>query len=146
MPYAYICASGSNIGLLKSFPVGTVNFLELFPLCFEEFLMASHKSQLLEVFRERRESQFIFKKLISTLCDYYFVGGMPEAVTEWFDNSISLHQRVENVTRVHDEIVRGYQLDFGKYSGRIHAIHIDSVFSAIPRQLATLQGSISSKI
>ena len=137
MPHAYICASGSNIGLLKSFPVGAVSFLELFPLCFEEFLMASHNGLLLEVFRERRESQFIFKKLFATLLDYYFVGGMPEAVAEWFDDSNSLHERVENVKRVHEEIISGYQLDFGKYCGRIHPSQIDAVFSAIPRQLAT---------
>ncbi|MYH84745.1 MAG: AAA family ATPase, partial [Gammaproteobacteria bacterium] len=48
MPHAYLCATGSNIGLLGSFPVGKVEFLELFPMCFEEFVMASENRLLHE--------------------------------------------------------------------------------------------------
>ena len=137
LPGAYICASGSNIGLLESFPVGAVHHMELFPLCFEEFLMAKNNPKLLESFRERRDSQIVFDHLWSTLLDYCFVGGMPEAVMRWHDSSGRLIDRMNDITRIHRDLIEGYRRDFGKYAGKIHAIHIDAVFSAVPRQLAT---------
>ena len=138
-PYAFVCASGSNIGLLESYPVGSVHHLELFPLCFEEFLMAKKNAKLLESFRERRDSKVVFDQLWLTLLDYYFVGGMPEAIMHWFNDQDNLSERVSNVTRIHRELVMGYRQDFGKYAGKLHALHIDSVFTSVPRQLAVCQ-------
>ena len=137
LPRAYICASGSNIGLLESFPVGAVHHMELFPLCFEEFLMAKNNPLLLESFRERRNSQIVFDHLWTTLLDYYFVGGMPEAVMRWHTGTGRLSDRVNDVSQIHRGLMLGYRQDFGKYSGKIHALHIDAVFSAVPRQLAS---------
>ena len=51
LPNAFVCASGSNIGLLRSFPVGKVEGLTLFPFTFEEFLMGSGRAGLLEAYR-----------------------------------------------------------------------------------------------
>lgn len=139
LPYAFVSASGSNIGLLESFPVGSVHHLELFPLCFEEFLMAKQNAKLLESFRERRDSKVVFDQLWLTLLDYYFVGGMPEATMHWFNGQDNLSERVSNVTRIHRELVMGYRQDFGKYAGKLHALQIDSVFTSVPRQLAACQ-------
>lgn len=137
LPYAYICASGSNIGLLESFPVGAVHHMELFPLCFEEFVMAKNNPKLLEFFRERRHSQIVFDHLWSTLLDYCFVGGMPEAVMRWHDDNGRLIDRVIDVNRIHRDLTFGYRRDFSEYSGKVDALHIDTVFSAVPRQLAS---------
>ena len=139
LSHAHVCASGSNIGLLNSFPVGSVHHLELFPLCYEEFLMANDNPKLLESFRERSYSQFVFDHLWSTLLDYYFVGGMPEAVMRWHDGQGRLHDKVKDIRQIHNELIVGYRQDFGKYAGRINALHIDTVFSAVPRQLASNQ-------
>ncbi len=136
MPHAYICATGSNIGLLGSFPVGKVEFLELFPMCFEEFVMASGNRLLHEAFKERRRGQSIHRELWSLLLDYYFVGGMPEAVQAWFDSDGSPLERSELVKKIHRDLLAGYQRDFGKYGGKLNAGHIEAVFRNIPGQLA----------
>ena len=139
LPYAFVCASGSNIGLLESFPVGAVQHLELFPLCFEKFLMAKQNAKLLESFWQRRDSKIVFEQLWLTLLDYFFVGGMQEAVVHWFGTRKNLSTRVNNVTQIHRELVIGYRQDFGKYTDKLHALHIDSVFTSVPRQLAACQ-------
>ena len=136
LPQAFVCASGSNVGLLDSFPVGKVRQLEMFPLCFEEFLMAAGRPRLLGAFRERRRGGAVHQPLWSLLLDYYFVGGMPEAVAHWFETAGSVRQRAEGVARIHRELVTGYRRDFGKYAGKLPAQHIDAVFSNVPRQLA----------
>ena len=143
LPRAFVCASGSNVGLLGSFPVGKVRQLEMFPLGFEEFLMAAGRPRLLQAFRERRRGQAVHRDLWSLLLDYYFVGGMPEAVAHWFETAGSVRDRAEGVGRIHRDLVTGYRRDFGKYAGRLHAQHIDAVFSNVPCQLAASQdGSV----
>ncbi len=143
MPQAFVCASGSNIGLLDSFPVGKVQHMELFPFCFEEFIMATGQDRLLQAFREQKKSQAVHKLLWSQLLDFYFVGGMPEAVNSWFGVEESVYDRAQKVVQVHANLVGGYQKDFGKYAGKYHAQQIESVFQNVPRQLASSQdGSV----
>lgn len=137
LPDAFVCASGSNIGLLKSFPVGKVEMLSMFPLCFEEFLMASGQPKLLEAFQNRRFSPGVHGKFWDMLLDYYFVGGMPKAVDSWFDGASGISGRVGRVQQIHRDLVEGYRLDFGKYAGKLNAQHINAVFSNVPRQLAS---------
>ena len=136
LPRAFVCASGSNVGLLESFPVGKVRQVEMFPLCFEEFLMAAGRPRLVQAFRERRRGEAVHGQLWPLLLDYYFVGGMPEAVEHWFETDATVRERTEGVARIHRELVDGYRRDFGKYAGKLHAQHIDAVFSNVPRQLA----------
>jgi len=143
LPQAFVCASGSNIGLIDSFPVGKVQQLELFPLCFEEFLMAANQPRLLQAFHAQQKSQAVHRLLWSQLLDFYFVGGMPEAVDNWFRSEGSVHARVLKVSRTHRDLVAGYQRDFGKYAGKYHAQHIEAIFHNVPRQLAASQdGSV----
>ena len=136
LPSAFVCASGSNIGLLASFPVGKVEQLDLFPLCFEEFIMAAQREPLLEMFRSRRRNASAHAALWPLLLDYCFVGGMPEAVTAWFEPDASALARTEKVVAVHRNLVDGYRRDFGKYAGRQHAQHIERIFDNVPVQLA----------
>lgn len=142
-PTAFVCASGSNIGLLTSFPVGKVRQLELFPLCFEEFLMASGQSRPLAAFRARSDSVAAHESLWSLFLDYCFVGGMPEAVAAWFEEDAGSRERAAHVDTIHRDLVAGFERDFGKYGGPLHAAHIETVFHSIPRQLQTTQdGSV----
>ena len=136
MPTGYVCATGSNIGLLGSFPVGKVEILELFPLCFEEFLRALAPEPLLDTFLQRRRGAVAHQRLWQSLCDYDYVGGMPEAVAAWSDEQQSVHARLQNVETIHKNIVEGFCRDFGKYSGSVQAMHIESVFRNIPQQLS----------
>ena len=142
-PEAFVCATGSNIGLLTSFPVGKVRRLELFPLCFEEFVMASGQARLTEMFRSRTVSRTAHDRLWSLFLDYTYVGGMPEAVAAWFESGLGMAERIEQVEAIHSDLVAGFERDFGKYAGPVHAQHINAVFHNIPRQLeATLDGSV----
>ncbi len=98
--------------------------------------MAAGRPRLLQAFRERRRGEAVHRRLWPLLLDYYFVGGMPEAVAHWFEASGTVRERAEGVARIHRELVDGYRRDFGKYAGKLHAQHIDAVFSNVPRQLA----------
>ena len=136
-PDLYICASGSNIGLIDSFPVGKVHMLELFPLSFEEFLMASGQDMLVDQYRDMARQQLVHNKLWEQLLDYYFVGGMPEVVQAWFEhNDSGINARCRNITRLHGDLITGYARDFGKYAGKVNAQHIEKVFNNVPQQLS----------
>jgi predicted AAA+ superfamily ATPase len=139
MPELALVASGSNIGLLESFPVGMVQIEHLFPLNFEEFLLASGEEDLIAAFQQQSRLLAVHEILWEKLRTYYFVGGMPEAVSYWFESAragIGIQERVDRVSSIHRSLIDGYRRDFGKYAGKIHALHIESVFESIPRQLA----------
>lgn len=137
-PDLYICASGSNIGLLGSFPVGKVEILELFPMTFEEFVMASDTPKILQAFRKGIQLQGAHNRLWNLFLDYYFVGGMPEAVSQWFgtQDTTGINERCAIINKVHQELISGYLRDFGKYGGKTSAQHIEMVFRNLPLQLS----------
>ncbi|MCG6202632.1 ATP-binding protein [Psychromonas antarctica] len=138
-PEMYIAASGSNIGLLNSFPVGKVEQHNLRPLTFYEFLLASGEAALIKAFETEANSAPAHTKLFDKLTDYYFTGGMPEAVSTWFElKNKSILDRVEAVENIHANLISGYLRDFGKYSGKVDAGLIESVFRNAPSQLASV--------
>jgi len=137
-PEMFICASGSNIGLLASFPVGKVELLHLYPMTFEEFVWATKQPALIKAFEQMDMGKVAHGKLFSLLLDYYFVGGMPEAVSSWFTNPVErgILERSQRVAQIHAALIAGYERDFGKYSDKVAAQHIQAVFHAIPVQLS----------
>ena len=137
-PEMYICASGSNIGLLGSFPVGKVELLELYPFTFEEFLWASNQAPLTRAFEQMNMGKVAHEKLFSLLIDYYFVGGMPEAVKAWFETEgdPGITERTQRIQEIHSALLAGYERDFGKYSNKVSAQHIQAVFENVPVQLS----------
>ncbi len=138
-PDYYIAASGSNIGLLTSFPVGKVEQYNLRPLTFYEFLLASNEAALIKAFEAQLNSSSAHSMLFDKLTDYYFVGGLPEAVVTWFANpAASKLERIASVTQIHADLVEGYRRDFGKYSNKGDAQLIEAVFNQIPAQLSAV--------
>ncbi|MDE8604856.1 AAA family ATPase [Marinomonas sp. RSW2] len=138
-PTYYIAASGSNIGLLNTFPVGKVEQHNLRPLSFLEFLHATEEKALIKAFEAQTNSAAAHAKLFDKLTDYYFTGGMPEAVATWFSNkNDSILTRIEKVSKVQEDLIEGYRRDFGKYSGKVNAQLIASVFNSIPSQLSAV--------
>jgi len=137
-PQMFVCASGSNIGLLDSFPVGKVELLNLYPMTFEEFVWASEQTALIKAFEQMNMGKVAHDKLFSMLIDYYFVGGMPEAVGSWFENvrDVGVLERTKKVSQIHSSLIAGYERDFGKYSDKVSAQHIQAVFHNIPVQLS----------
>ena len=130
--YNIICA-GSLLGIAlhqgTSFPVGKVDFLNLYPLSFKEFLMAMGKEKYVDLMNSGDyEMMTAFKQdLIDSLKHYYFVGGMPEAAQSWLDT-----HEIVNASSVHRRIVNTYIDDFAKYSLGADLALMQSVFRAIP--------------
>ena len=138
-PEWFVAASGSNIGLLNSFPVGKVEQHNLRPLTFREFLWAADEPALIKAYESQANSAAAHSKLFDQLTDYYFTGGMPEAVASWFNNrDKSILERIAAVQQIHADLIAGYQRDFGKYAGKADAQLIEAVFRNIPSQLAAV--------
>lgn len=136
-PTSYVAASGSNIGLLTGFPVGKVTQYRLNPLTFREFLVASGEAALITAFDAQVNSSVVHNKLMETLTDYFFTGGMPEAVACWYaHHDANRLDRTAMVTKIHADLIEGYRRDFGKYAGKADATLIESVFNSIPSQLS----------
>nr|WP_275663977.1 AAA family ATPase [Vibrio harveyi] len=143
-PGAYVAACGSTIGQLTSFPVGKVERHCLRPLSFREFVWASGDKTLQKAFEQQLNSPVAHTKLSELLNYYYYVGGMPEAVNTWFENSeTSILQRIEAVSEVHRRLIEGYMNDFRQHSGNVDARLLESVFRSIPAQLSSVRyGSV----
>ena len=126
---------GIKIGQSAPFPVGKVNFMDLYPFSFGEYLDGLGKSQLRQ-FLERKSSfepieATFHDELIDNLKMYYFIGGMPEAILQYKNDGDLNHVRV-----VQQEILTAYEMDFSKYASKSDAIKITNTWHTIPRQLA----------
>lgn len=138
-PSYFVAASGSNIGLLNTFPVGKVEQYNLRPLTFQEFIYASNEQALIKAFEAQASTAAVHTKLMEKLTDYFFTGGMPEAVSAWYQyKESSILERVEKVSKIHADLVEGYRRDFGKYSGKVDAGLIEAIFKAVPSQLSAV--------
>jgi len=136
-PHMYVAASGSNIGLLTAFPVGKVEQHNLRPLSFHEFLLASNEAALVKAYENRTNTAAAHTRLFEKLTDYYFTGGMPEAVHSWFEMAAaSIVERSAAVAKIHQDLIHGYLRDFGKYAGKADSTLIESIFRNVPSQLS----------
>lgn len=134
--YHIICA-GSLLGIAlhegTSFPVGKVDFLNLYPLTFKEFLLAMNKDKFVSLM-DTRDYEMIsaFKEdFIDLLKQYYFVGGMPEAVNTFVE------ERDFNLVRqIQKRILLAYEQDFSKHAPNEIVPKIRMIWNSIPSQLA----------
>lgn len=133
----HVATAGSLLGvkLSQGFPVGKVNFLDLAPLTFFEFLDAVGETSLKNLLLELKEplaiTEIFHDKLTKLLKYYLVIGGMPEVVATWIKEESFL--RVREIQR---EILDAYLLDFAKHAPKEDVIKIMSVWESIPNQLA----------
>lgn len=136
-PQYHIICAGSLLGIAlhegTSFPVGKVDFLELYPLSFREFLMAVTGTQFAKLLDSQDYKMITsFKQTyIEALKQYYFIGGMPEAV-ENFTEERDFYE----VREVQKRILEAYEQDFSKYAPLEIVPKIRMVWNSIPSQLA----------
>ena len=138
-PEYHVIGAGSLLGVklapAKSFPVGKVNFLQLYPLSFFEFLVAIGKKNLRAYLEEIKTFEAIpsplHEQLLELMRFYIFIGGMPEALKEYIDS-----QQLNRVREVQNEILKAYLLDFAKHAAAEQINRISSVWQVIPAQLA----------
>ncbi len=131
-----IVAAGSLLGVAHhrgtGFPVGKVEYLNLYPLSFKEFLLAMNENQILEIIDKKDfEMQKVFKeRIIDLLRRYCYVGGMPKAVL-----SFSQEQDYNLVRKIQRNILNDYEGDFSKHIPPEQVERTRLLWNAIPSQL-----------
>lgn len=134
----HVIAAGSLLGTLlaqpKSYPVGMVNILEIYPLGFDEFLAAVDE-MLYEYYCTIRKSQGIEEifhtRLTEAYNNYLIIGGMPECVSSW-----TKHKDPARISQIQRELIEIYENDFSKHNGKVNRGRILMVFRSIVTQLA----------
>jgi hypothetical protein len=133
----HIVAAGSLLGVAmhthRSFPVGKVDFLDLHPLNFLEFLLAMNEQPLLDLLQKKNWDLITgFKaKYIDLLKQYYYVGGMPEAVLTFINQKDFKKVREKQLN-----ILAAYEQDFSKHAPNDIVPRIRLVWQSLPSQLA----------
>ena len=135
--YHVVCA-GSLLGIRlskTSFPVGKVEFLNLYPMTFSEFLIADGYSNLVEFMKGIEQIEKIpdifASQLVEKLKTYFIIGGMPEAVYSWVND-----KDIEKVNTIQKNILISYENDFSKHVDASEANKISLIWNGIPSQLA----------
>lgn len=134
----HVACAGSLLGIRlsrTSFPVGKVDFLNLYPMTFSEFLIADNSENLVEVMKSIKSIEEIPKifesMLIEKLKTYYIIGGMPEVVYSWVNK-----KDIEKVNEIQSNILQSYESDFSKHIDVNEANKISLIWNGIPSQLA----------
>ncbi len=133
----HIVSAGSLLGVAlhsgTSFPVGKVDFLDLSPLSFYEFIEALGENDLVQILKENDfDLMSVFEtKFIEYLKLYYFIGGMPEVV-----NSYVKDKDLLEVRRIQKTILEDYEQDFSKHASSNIVPRIRQLWNNIPTQLA----------
>lgn len=136
-PQYHIVCAGSLLGIAlhqgTSFPVGKVDFLKLYPLSFSEFLMATGNERFAKLLKKQDFEMITnFKQTyIDALKQYYFVGGMPEAVQSFAES-----KDFNEVRTIQKRILAAYEQDFSKHAPNEIVPKIRMLWNSIPSQLA----------
>lgn len=135
-PEYHIAVAGSLLGLSLhrdvSYPVGKVNEIDIFPMSYGEFLLAKGESQAYQLLEEHNFeiTNLLHEKYVDLLRQYYYVGGMPEAVKKYVESGA-----LQEVRRIQQEILKGYERDFSKHAPKEQVERIRLVWKSIPSQL-----------
>ena len=134
----HIACAGSLLGIRlshTSFPVGKVDFLNMYPMTFSEFLIADNCENLVDYLKSLNEVEPIpdifFNQLEEKLKAYFIIGGMPEAVNVWVNE-----KDIELVNKVQENILKAYESDFSKHTENSEANKISLIWNSIPSQLS----------
>lgn len=138
-PEYHVVSAGSLLGITlakpSSFPVGKVDFLSIYPMNFQEFLMATGSGNLAKYLEQVDEiaplPEAFFNPLAEKLKMYYITGGMPEVVSRWVKT-----QSVDHVQTTLQNIINAYERDFMKHPEPKEFPKIARVWHSLPSQLA----------
>lgn len=134
----HVIAAGSLLGTLlaqpKSYPVGMVNLLNIYPLTFDEFLEAIDPSLYAyysSVEKGQHIEELFHNRLTEAYNNYLIIGGMPECVASWIK-----YKDPAKVSQIQRELIEVYENDFSKHNGKVNSGRILMVFRSIVSQLA----------
>lgn len=134
----HVIAAGSLLGTLlatpKSYPVGMVNLLDIYPLTFDEFLDATDPilyTYYESIQKEQDIEEIFHNRLLDAYNNYLIIGGMPECVSSWVK-----YKDPAKIREIQHELIEIYENDFSKHNGKVNSGRILMVFRSIVSQLA----------
>lgn len=134
----HVIAAGSLLGTLlakpKSYPVGMVNLLDIYPLAFDEFLEAVDPTLYAyyqSIQKEQQIEEIFHNRLLEAYNSYLIIGGMPECVSSWVK-----YKDPVKINQIQRELIEVYENDFSKHNGKVNSGRILMVFRSIVAQLA----------
>ena len=134
----HVIAAGSLLGTLlatpKSYPVGMVNLLDIYPLTFDEFLDATDPTLYTyyeSIQKEQQIEEIFHNRLLEAYNNYLIIGGMPECVSSWVK-----YKDPAKIREIQRELIAVYENDFSKHNGKVNSGRILMVFRSIVSQLA----------
>lgn len=134
----HVIAAGSLLGTLlatpKSYPVGMVNLLDIYPLTFDEFLDATDPilyAYYESIQKEQDIEEIFHNRLLDAFNNYLIIGGMPECVSSWVK-----YKDPAKIREIQRELIEVYENDFSKHNGKVNSGRILMVFRSIVSQLA----------
>ena len=134
----HVIAAGSLLGTLlakpKSYPVGMVNLLDIYPLTFDEFLEATDSgfyAYYESIEKDQQIEEIFHNRLLEAYNYYLIIGGMPECVSSWIK-----YKDPAKVSQIQRELIEVYENDFSKHNGKVNSGRILMVFRSIVAQLA----------
>lgn len=134
----HVIAAGSLLGTLlatpKSYPVGMVNLLTIYPLTFDEFLEANDAglyAYYKDIGKGQRVEEIFHNRLSEAYNYYLIIGGMPECVASWIT-----YKDPAKISQIQRELIEVYENDFSKHNGKVNSGRILMVFRSIVTQLA----------
>ena len=134
----HVIAAGSLLGTLlakpKSYPVGMVNLLDVYPLTFDEFLCAVDPTlydYYINIQKNQQIEDILHNRLLEAYNYYLIIGGMPECVASWIQ-----YKDPMKISRIQHELIEVYENDFSKHNGKVNSGRILMVFRSIVTQLA----------
>ena len=135
-PQYHVAVAGSLLGISmhegESFPVGKVDVINMYPMTFDEFLLAKGKKQMVDILKSKdwNTIRLLRNEYIKSLREYYFVGGMPEAVKAFAETNDAV-----SIREIQKNILFTYQKDISKHVPSYEANRINMVWHSMPSQL-----------
>lgn len=154
LPELFLISAGSLLGLELSpvsYPVGKIEFLNIHPLSFYEFLLACKENDLLSYLNEHKLGdklpEIVHAKAWQLLLNYMTIGGLPDCINTFLSaiKDKSRFQALIDTRKKQTDLIKLFLSDFTKHSGKENALHIERVFSAVPAQLAKAIDQSSDK-
>lgn len=138
MPELHVIAAGSLLEFaldeLATFGVGRIHSLYMYPMTFDEFLIANGQQLLLDARRQSSATvplpEPLYDKIVEQFRTYMIVGGMPEAVSSWVEN----HDFIR-CQEIQDDILTGYEDDFPKYRNKVNADLLRATLRSVANQI-----------
>lgn len=153
IPGLAICCAGSLLGLQfgqSSFPVGKVDFLNMYPMTFTEFLQAGGEQgesaceYIMNCSKKSPIPAIVHARLWELLKIYFVTGGLPEVVEIFNRHKEDLYNALRLVREKQTNLILAYEADMAKHSGKLNSMHINRLWRNIPAQLGKeLDGSAS---